>query len=438
MVLRREMCALFLVTGMLAATETACLRESGPRPDWMGTGLRRGHGIGDINGDGFDDAVFCRDADGGGGGGQFSSPCPSDVEVGCYVFLGSTDGLGAEPSWASADAPAATRDLMAVGDVNGDGFHDVVTVYTPLFMLPGSGDGIDDTEMWSAAADGPWPAERLAVGADVDGDGFDDLVVGPEALLPNMQPDGTVMVFPGSPSGLPPDPATVVDNPAVFDFGTLVSVGDINGDGFEDVVIFARGDSSQLDAAFLHFGSPTGLDPNPAWSWTDAGVLLFSAFVKAAGDVDGDGFADLLIGDAFEANDGSVRRRIALYRGTPTGPETAPSWTFEDSSIGFPERSAAGGDVDGDGYDDIVLTTRDPNGSDMVVRIYPGSADGPAATPVASDIGLAAVTLPVGNLTYLGDVNGDGFDDVAGVVEDTGTGGSCTDFAAAAFYARGW
>jgi len=155
----------------------------------------------------------------------------------------------------------------------------------------------------------------VAGAGDVNGDGYADVIVGAVNYDNGQTDEGAAFVFLGSASGIasgnPATAAAVLEsNQSQAGLGISVAgAGDVNGDGYADVVVGALpydNGQTQEGAAFLFLGSGSGIaSGNPA---TAAAQLLsnqraawFGASVGAAGDVNGDGYADVIVGAKFYA-----------------------------------------------------------------------------------------------------------------------------------------
>src|SRR5207245_1145792 len=179
-----------------------------------------------------------------------------------------------------------------------------------------------------------------------NGDGFGDVIIGEPNYSNGESYEGRALVYLGSASGLGATPAWAVEsNRSFLDFGGIVgSAGDVNRDGFGDVVVGAPGGFSQPNV-FVYLGSPTGLSTVSAWS-LDSGSHPGAAvpvFASTAGDVNGDGFGDLIVAGAS---------KVSVYPGGPAGLSTAPLWTVTSE---FTSAVGAAGDVNGDGYGDVLI-----------------------------------------------------------------------------------
>jgi hypothetical protein len=175
--------------------------------------------------------------------------------------------------------------------------------------------------------------------------------------------EGRVFVYHGSATGLSTSANwTAESNQAFANFGFSVSsAGDVNGDGFSDVIVGARlFDNGETDEgrAFVYHGSATGLSTSANWTAeSNQGNAQFGYSVSWAGDVNGDGFSDVIVGaplfDSPEANEG----RAFVYHGSATGLSTTPNWTAESNQAfaQFGNSVASAGDVNGDGFSDVIV-----------------------------------------------------------------------------------
>src|SRR5207244_3966598 len=122
-------------------------------------------------------------------------------------------------------------------------------------------------------------------------------------------------------------------------FGVSVATaGDVNGDGFTDVIVGADlYDNGETDEgrAFVYHGSVSGLLASPAWTAeSDQPGAQFGVSVATAGDVNGDGFSDVIVGAFLFDNGETDEGRAFVYRGSASGLAAAPAWTAESDQAG--------------------------------------------------------------------------------------------------------
>ncbi len=155
---------------------------------------------------------------------------------------------------------------------------------------------------------------------------------------------------------------TIESNKQYAQFGYSVSTaGDVNGDGYADVIVgapyYANGESGE-GRAHLYYGSAAGLSTTAGWTaeGNQAGAN-FGWSVGTAGDVNGDGYADVIVGAPSYDNGQADEGAALIYYGSPAGLSMTSDWLVESDQAGAKFGYAVGsaGDVNGDGYADVVV-----------------------------------------------------------------------------------
>ncbi len=203
----------------------------------------------------------------------------------------------------------------------------------------------------SAAIDTSWGTTL-----DVNGDGYADLVVG--ALdAPSLGGGRRRQPVLGSAGGLATAPAVTLTGPDGGFFGySVASAGDVNGDGYADLVVGAYAAVGFTGRDYVYLGGAKGRATRPAMTLTRSRRRLgsFGYSVASAGDVNGDGYADLVVG-AYALN---ATGRAYVYLGSATGLALSPAVTLlGPGGVGdaFGIVVASAGDVNGDGYADFAV-----------------------------------------------------------------------------------
>jgi hypothetical protein len=135
----------------------------------------------------------------------------------------------------------------------------------------------------------------------------------------------------------------------------------VNGDGYSDVIIGAPYyDNIEASEgwAFVYYGSSSGLGNTPAWTAeSDQVDSRFGNSVASAGDVNGDGYSDVIVGAYVYDNGQTNEGRAFVYYGSSSGLSDTPSWTAESDQAEsqFGKSVASAGDVNGDGYSDVII-----------------------------------------------------------------------------------
>ncbi len=332
---------------------------------------------GDFNGDGFADLVV-------GAPGQVVD---GTAEGAAYVYLGSVDGLPLEPDLSLrsplGQAGAEYGDSVgALGDLDGDGADELaVTALDPstAFMEEGAvfvyrgalgavPSGTPIVVLPPIAADGAWFGRDVAGGCDVDGDGFVDFAVGAPRERANGSSAGAVHVYRGG-RDLEAFPRWTLRNDADNDeeFAIRIAAGDLDGDGYGDLALAeprrdVGGVIDQGAVAIYHGGAEgLGLERADTLFRTSAPSDALFGTLLAAGNVDGDGDADLITG-AYQLS--TTLRSIGegyVFLATPGALPTAPSLVIANPDEVADTNFAIGVavvDVDGDGYGDAIFGSR--------------------------------------------------------------------------------
>lgn len=365
--------------------------------------------------------------------------------------VASTTGTRTSPTWQlRTRAVGATVDT-AHGvdlDVNGDGFSDLaISSASSVVFHQGSASGVSSTASKTISIETmsfvlPLPLHNVSAAGDVDGDGFGDVLVGgPANALAGMSNAGCVWLLRGSPSGLMDASAPLRCGARMNEgLGTAVAgIGDINADGFADVAIAAPNSYGSTGTGsgvvFVVRGSARGLDGVGARELIGSSSEVLGSAISTSVDLNGDSVSDMVLGSPGAAPGGAAR----VYYGSAMGPPMAPSITLlGPSSADSFGASLAAGDFNGDGYGDLAvgvpLATTTGIGSDAgSVWIFAGRSSGVVsgatiqlrATYNSSFFGHAIASA--------GDVNRDGFDDLVVGAPTARVGGQLNSGAAYLF-----
>jgi FG-GAP repeat len=356
---------------------------------------------GDIDNDGYGDIIV----------GAWRNDAVG-VDAGrVYVYSGQTgsvlyvlDGESASDFFGYSVAGA--------GDVNNDGYADVIVgaYYNNagashagrVYVYSGQSGGLLHTFTGNVKND--WFGLSVAGAGDVDNDGYDDLIVGAGYF---SLVGGRAFVYSGQTGALL---FTFAGETSSDRHGQVVSgAGDIDNDGYDDVIVGApSNDAGGIDAgrAYVYSGQ-TG-----AVIHTFTGEVAWDNFgwsVSGAGDVDNDGFPDLVVGAPSNDAGGSSAGRAYVY----SGQSGAQLYTFtgeaQDDVLGQSVSSA--GDVNGDGYADLIVGASGRSaftGLSGRAYVYSGEAGGLLYAFSGEDTG----DLFGFSVSGAGDMDSDGFDEL--------------------------
>ncbi|MCH9030637.1 MAG: FG-GAP repeat protein [candidate division Zixibacteria bacterium] len=312
---------------------------------------------GDINNDGFMDIMISAplNDDGGENTGKV------------YVFSGKTgDTLFVFTGESSFDDFGFS--LANVGFFNNDGFTDIM-ISAPLnddggensgkvYVFSGSSGEILHTFNGEAPHD--QFGHSISSAGDVNNDGFADVIIGAHHFDNGGEGVGRVYVF----SGLTGDTLNVFTGSQAWDFLgiSVANAGDVNNDGYDDIVMGAIVDP------------PIEILPGKAYvisgrTWDTLHVLttqikymdLFGISVAAAGDVDNDGFDDILIGAISYLNGTFVEKGAKVYIFSGLTGDSLFVYSSQDVGNGFGLRVSSAGDVNGDGNVEIIVSAKNDN-----------------------------------------------------------------------------
>jgi len=323
--------------------------------DRLGSGVSS---AGDINGDGFDDIIV---------GAQNNNDGGSDDEGAVYIFFGSatlsgTKSLGAAESADVTILGKATRDRLGIsvssaGDVNGDGLDDIILgayqnddgaasysgaayIFFGASNLSGTkslggGQSADVTILGKAANDRL--GKSVSGAGDVNGDGFDDIIV---AAYQNddggSNAEGAAYIFFGASNlsgtkdtGNADEDVRILGKAASDQLGYDVSgAGDVNGDGIDDVIVGAVANddaANQAGSAYIIFGSTTlsgtkdtGTADEDVRFLGKAATNYLGVSVSSVGDVNSDGISDIIMGAYGNSDGASTAGAAYIFFGSAT------------------------------------------------------------------------------------------------------------------------
>ncbi len=352
--------------------------------------------LGDINADGYDDFIITAELNLYGGASSAKVISGYDAST-LYTLYGENPEGSSDHFGASA---------AAAGDINKDGYADFIigaSWDSTVAYLAGKAilySGADGSELMAfyGEQERDFFGHSVNNAGDINADGYDDIIIG-VTFDWRIQIPGYIKVFDGL-SGNQIYKISANDNSAYYG-NSVTGAGDINQDGYDDFIVGDFHPYSPPHRYIVRIYS--GIDASLLYEIIPEDGSSTTAIIAANGDINGDNYPDFIIGDPYFGQPNSQLGRFYVYSGI----DASIAYIIRAEQYG--ERFATSidfiGDIDSDGYDDIVIGK---SISDKpFVKVYSGYNGAPLYRFFNEDLSINTTVV-----SAAGDIDADGYPDI--------------------------